>query len=113
MPKKILIVDDDRVLAELLGTFLQTFGYPPVCYAGDGLEGLFCLEQDISISLIFTDKEMPNMEGPEFIKQCRSTYPGKKIIYMSGTLSTDDDLIAAAKEVGADAAIPKPFLPHK
>lgn len=111
--KKILIIDDDRPLAEILGMFLQTFGYPKPLYAGDGAEGLFAMENDTEIVLIFTDREMPNMEGPEFIKQCRSTYQGKKIIYMSGTISVDDDLNVTAKEVGADAALPKPFLPHK
>lgn len=110
--KKILIVDDDRVLADMLGIFLETFGYPKPVYAGDGAEGLYAMECDAEITLIFTDREMPNMEGPEFIEKCRRTYQEKKIIYMSATLNAEDDLIAVAKEVGADAALPKPFFPH-
>lgn len=113
VPKKILIIDDDRPLAELLGMLLKIFGYPEPRYAGDGAEGLFVMENDADIALIFTDREMPNMEGPEFIKQCRGKYWDKRIIYMSGTIGQDDDLTTIAKEVGADAAIPKPFLPHR
>lgn len=113
MSKKILIIDDDRELAELFGGFLQTFGYPPPCYAGDGREGLFRLERDESISLVITDLEMPNLNGQEFINACRNLYPDKKIILMSGEFFPDDDLIATAKRYSADAVLPKPFLPHK
>lgn len=113
--KKILIVDDDRMLAELLGNLLETFGYPAPVYSGDGLEGLYALEYYPEVILVFTDREMPNMDGPTFIQKCRRTYKDReiKIVYTSGSLDTDDDLIAAAREVGADAALPKPFLPHK
>lgn len=111
--KKILIIDDDRPLAELLGMFLQTFGYPEPVYAGDGNEGLFCLKQEPNIVLVFTDREMPHLDGLEFIEQCRKKNLQIKIILMSGALTSDDDLIAFAKEIRADAALPKPFLPHK
>src|SRR3989338_6032035 len=70
--KKILIIDDDRPLAELLGMFLTTFGYPPPVYAGDGNDGLFVLIQE-NIGVIFTDLEMPNMDGETFIKNYRNS----------------------------------------
>ena len=110
--KKILIVDDDRPLAELLGMFLQTFGYPTPVYAGDGHEGVFALTQE-NISLVFTDLEMPHMDGAQFIKACRSHGPLPKIILMSGSFSHDDDTAALANKYNANAVLPKPFLPHK
>lgn len=111
--KKILIVDDDQPLAEVLGMFLQTFGYPQASFAHDGGEGLLFMREHPEVTLIFTDLEMPNVDGREFIVGCRKAGYTTKIIYMSGTIGNDDDLVAIAKEIGADAALPKPFLPHK
>ena len=111
--KKILIIDDDRPLAELLGMFLTTFGYPPPVYAGDGNDGLFVLIQE-NIGVIFTDLEMPNMDGETFIKNYRnSTQAFARVILMSGQFSPNDDFLALAKQYNVDAVLSKPFLPHR
>lgn len=111
--KKILIVDDDRELAEILGKFLGVFGYPQPIYGGNGKEGLFALMETADIILVFTDLEMPGMGGSDFIQNCRTAKLPIKIILMSGTFSQGDDLTKLAKEYGADAILAKPFLPHR
>lgn len=115
MPKKILIVDDDISLAEILGRFLITFGYPQAAIAHDGGEGLLYFEQNPETLLVFTDLRMPNVDGLEFIRKIRKKKIQPKIIIMSGEISSnnDDDLVKYAKQAWADAAIQKPFIPHE
>lgn len=113
MKKTILIVDDDMFLAELLGKFLITLGYPQAAFAHDGGEGLLFLELNPDTKLVFTDLEMPNVDGEEFIKRFRSAGYEAKVIIMTGNITVDDNLADYAARVGADAALPKPFLPHK
>ncbi len=112
METKILIVDDDVILAEMLGRFLETFGYPQSGLSHDGGEALLFLEEHPEVCLIFTDLEMPNVDGRDFIRQYHEKGGTAKIILMSGTFTPEDSLAILAKEAHANAALPKPFLPH-
>ncbi len=100
------------MLAEILGKFLETFGYPHSGLAHDGGEALLFLEEHPEVRLIFTDLEMPNVDGREFIRHYREKGGTAKIVLMSGTFTPEDHLAILAKEANANAALPKPFLPH-
>ena len=65
MAKRILIVEDDHSIRELLVELLQGEGYD-VTSAVNGLEGLKCLEQNSSFNLILIDLMMPVMDGYTF-----------------------------------------------
>ena len=65
MPKKILIVEDDNSIRELLVELLQGEGYQVVS-AVNGLEGLKCLEAQTAFDLILIDLMMPVMDGYTF-----------------------------------------------
>ncbi|MDA6131440.1 response regulator, partial [Escherichia coli] len=66
---RILIVDDDRQIADLIEVYLKNDGYI-IDKAGDGMEALKKLEQDPP-DLIVLDIMMPKMDGLEFCKYVR------------------------------------------
>lgn len=65
MPKKILIVEDDNSIRELLVELLQSEGYE-VASAVNGLEGLKYLQNNENPNLILVDLMMPVMDGYTF-----------------------------------------------
>jgi len=69
MGKKILIIDDDRPLADLLRTRLDSKGYE-VLTAHDGESGMALVKQDPP-DLILLDVVMPKMDGYTFIRNLR------------------------------------------
>ena len=71
MDTTILVVDDDREIADLIEIYLCNEGYK-VVKAYDGLECLALLEHDSSIKLIILDIMMPNMDGMEVCRIIRS-----------------------------------------
>jgi DNA-binding response OmpR family regulator len=55
---------------------------------------------------------MPDKDGIETILELRRTYPGVKIVAMSGWTSTQgSDYLRVAREIGAAATLTKPFDP--
>ena len=69
---RILLIDDDRVHRTCLKEFLECRGY--VCSeAGNGIEGLEILK-NVSVSIIITDNNMPQMDGLAFIEQVNHDY---------------------------------------
>lgn len=69
MQKKILVVDDDAAVRELLNDFLSGIGYE-VVEAENGLVALELLAED-DFNAIITDLEMPMMDGYELVKKVR------------------------------------------
>ena len=70
MEATILVVDDDREIADLIEIYLVNEGYR-VVKANDGLECLALLEEDKEIKLIILDIMMPNMDGLEVCRIIR------------------------------------------
>lgn len=104
--KKILIVDDETEIRELLKIYLKNHGYKTFD-ASNGLEALSVLK-DNDIDLILVDIMMPKLDGIEFVKKIRkdSVIP---IIFLSAK-SEDMDKIFGL-QIGADDYIAKPFNP--
>ena len=69
MSKKILIIDDDPDIVEVLKTRLQAHGYA-VAVAVDGKEGLLRLKVE-NPDLIILDVMMPNMDGFSFVQEIK------------------------------------------
>jgi len=67
---KILVVDDDLEIAELLEIYLKNEGYDPIM-AGDGKEAMSKLNTNPDIALMILDVMMPNMNGLEVVKAVR------------------------------------------
>jgi two-component system chemotaxis response regulator CheY len=109
--RKALVIDDGAMNRSFIKTFLTTKGFE-VDTAEDGLIGLDKAKQ-ASFDLIFTDIEMPNMNGLEFLKNVKRIEAYKTVPIV--VLSTVDkpDVIDRAKKMGAVYYMVKPFNEEK
>ena len=69
---KILVVDDDPNIRELIKVFLEEAGMEGVFEASDGVEALSVMEQT-SVDLVVMDIMMPNMDGWELCRRSGGT----------------------------------------
>jgi len=111
MAVKVLAVDDGAMNRSFVKTFLTVKGFE-VDTADDGLQGLD-FAKGKTYDLIFSDIEMPNMNGLEFLKNLKqmSEYKNTPVI----VLSTVDkpEVIDRAKKMGAVHYMVKPFNDEK
>ncbi|MCI5208098.1 MAG: response regulator [Candidatus Electrothrix sp. ATG2] len=106
--RKILIIDDDEQMRNLLCRAMEYAGFE-VEAASDGRKGLRLFEKN-SYALVITDLIMPEQEGMETITFLRKHYPDVKIIAISGGGRIGPETyLPAALELGADDAFAKPF----
>lgn len=106
--ERVLIIDDDQELCELLVSYLQQEGFA-CSTAGDGTEGL---EKAVSreISFVILDVMLPGLNGFEVLRELRRT--SQVPIIMLTARGEDIDRIVGL-EMGADDYIPKPFNPRE
>ena len=104
MALKILIVEDDRNIADLLRLYLEREGYE-VAIAPDGLKGLEKFHQE-QPALVLLDVMLPGMDGWGVCRSIRSE--SKTPIIMLTAKSETEDKVAGLKQ-GADDYITKPF----
>lgn len=104
---KILIVDDDKEIVELLSIYVKNEGYEAVT-AYSGKEALTKLLTNSDIKLMILDIMMPNMNGIDVIKEVRKDSQIPIIIVSAKTADMDkiQGLIT-----GADDYVSKPFNP--
>lgn len=102
---KILIVEDEKSMREVLKILLEGEGYE-VMTASDGLEGIAHLDKDI-FDLVVTDVKMPKVDGFEVLKRIKEISPDT-IVIMITAFGTKESGIEAMK-LGAYDYISKPF----
>ena len=108
MRMRILVVDDDDQLREMLRKMLEKAGYE-VIEAADGKEALNLQEKSPS-DLMITDIIMPEKEGIDTIMDFRMNYPQVRIIAMSGGGRIGPtEYLDMAEKLGADKTFAKPF----
>lgn len=104
-PKKILIVEDDSSISEILGEALGQEGYEikKVSSASEALEEA----KRFQPHLVLTDNDMPEMTGLEMLREFRHQRNYVTVIFVSGR--TDTQFVVEALKAGADDYIRKPF----
>lgn len=104
---KILVVDDDKEIAQLLEIYIKNEGYEPVS-AYNGNDALSLLRTEPDIGLVILDIMMPGMSGIDVIKEIRkdSQIP---IIVLSAKTADMDKIQGLV--LGADDYVTKPFNP--
>ena len=104
----VLVIDDDEAVRASLEMLLEAYGYE-VVLARDGRQGLAAFRAN-SPDIVLVDLMMPVMDGMETIERIRREWPDAYVIAMSGGAGIGNwDGLAAARELGADHAIEKPF----
>lgn len=101
----ILIIEDDKRVADLLKTGLEENGYHTMV-AYDGAMGLR-LFQSHSFQLVISDIILPKMDGFELCKEIRKANPHIPVLMLTALGSTDDKLDGF--DAGADDYMVKPF----
>ena len=106
--ERILIIDDDTALCELVGEYLQPLGFAvEAVHRGDtGVERALRSEHD----LILLDVMLPGQNGFEVLRQIRES---SKIPVLMLTARGDDVDRIVGLEIGADDYLPKPFNPRE
>ena len=104
MSKKILVVDDEKPIADILEFNLKNDGYEVIC-AYDGDEALKLVEE-IKPDLILLDIMLPEKDGMEVCKEVRKKYD-MPIIMLTAKDSEIDKVLGL--ELGADDYVTKPF----
>ncbi len=106
MAKRILLVDDDEMLSELLEMVLSVEGYDVACTA-NGLDAIKRL-QTATFDLIILDLMMPLLDGMRFLQRVpRDTRP--PVIVLSASINAM--LVEKAEQEGAAAVLRKPIDP--
>ena len=100
---RILVVDDEGAIREVVRRILTRAGYEVIAASG-GEEALTLLaDRDQQVDLLLTDVIMPGMSGKELAERFASLRVGARVLYMSGYT----DRLIGLDEV--DALIEKPF----
>ncbi|MFD2616546.1 response regulator YycF [Terrilactibacillus laevilacticus] len=104
MDKKILVVDDEQPIADILQFNLEKEGYTVVC-AYDGEEALQKVEEE-KPDMVLLDVMLPVKDGMEVCREIRKTY-NMPIIMLTAKDSEIDKVLGL--EMGADDYVTKPF----
>ena len=103
--KKILIVDDEEDIRELLRDFFTNKGFT-ILEAGDGPEALEIVQKEIP-AVVLLDVQMPEMSGIEVLKRIKQKFP--QIGVVMATAISDEGTTREAIRLGAYSYILKPF----
>ncbi|MFZ9212342.1 MAG: MtrAB system response regulator MtrA [Candidatus Nanopelagicales bacterium] len=108
MMARVLVVDDDQALSEMLGIVLRAEGYEP-SFCDDGAKA-FSIFKESKPDLVLLDLMLPGLDGIEVCKQIRdeSVVP---IVMLTARGDTLD--VVQGLESGADDYIIKPFKPKE
>ena len=111
MPSRVLLIDDDARLAELLTGYLGPNGFE-LAHASDGPRGLAALDAGV-FEVVLLDVMMPGMDGLEVLKRIRSKSQQSRIPVIMLTAKGDEADRIVGLEVGADDYVGKPFSPRE
>ncbi len=108
MNARILVVDDDTALAEMIGIVLRTEGFEPF-FSADGSEAVETFRQT-KPDLVLLDLMLPGIDGIEVCSRIREE-SGVPIIMLTAKGDTAD--VVKGLESGADDYVVKPFNPKE
>ncbi|MEN8152927.1 MAG: response regulator transcription factor [Acidobacteriota bacterium] len=106
--KKILVIDDDQKLNELLADYLKKFDIE-IISSTDPVKGLKIFKK-LNPDLVILDVMMPEMDGFEVCRRIRAN-SSTPIIMLTARGEVSDRIVGL--ELGADDYLPKPFEPRE
>jgi two-component system response regulator MtrA len=105
---RVLVVDDDSALAEMLGIVLRTDGFDPA-FVADGARALQAF-RDTKPDVVLLDLMLPGLSGIDVCRAIRAE-SGTPIIMLTAKSDTVD--VVLGLESGADDYVVKPFKPKE
>ena len=106
--RRILVVDDDRALAEMLGEYLERAGY--VVTARDTVAEGFNAARRESFDAVILDVMLPDGDGLDLCRRLRAE-SDVPILMLTARGDPPDRIVGL--EIGADDYLPKPFNPRE
>jgi len=107
--EKILVVDDEPLIRDLLRDILKEEGYE-VSIAKEGLSALKKIKKE-EVDLVITDVKMPGLDGIKLLKEIKKVSPSTLVIVITA-YGTIENAVEAMKE-GAYDYITKPITPEQ
>ena len=109
---RMLVVDDEKTERECVRFLIEQSGLPlEVSEAGDGREALMQLKETDGADILFTDVQMPLMDGLELIREAEKLFPDMKILIFSSY--ADFEYARTALTLGVVNYILKPLIPEE
>jgi DNA-binding NtrC family response regulator len=103
--QRIMIVDDDGRMRDILAQFLTRLGYEVAC-ARCGVEALARIEEELP-DLILSDIQIPDLDGLALLAEVKARYPETVVIVMTAFISIDSAIEAVRR--GAEDYLSKPL----
>ncbi len=108
VPTRVLVVDDEPMVREVLGRYLERAGFE-VDQAIDGTDALRQLDS-VGADLVVLDLMLPRVDGFEVLRRLRA-HADTPVIMLTARGSETDRIVGL--EVGADDYVSKPFSPQE
>jgi two-component system chemotaxis response regulator CheY len=112
---KVLIVDDYEMIRTALKNSLMAIGVKNITEAANGAQAVQLIQQRIDLDkkfdIIFSDWNMPEMNGLELLQFCKANAAMKTTPFIMVTAESDQAAILAAVKSGVDDYVVKPFAP--
>lgn len=112
MPNRLLIVDDSKVMRDMVAACLRPVGEVTFEFAASGLEAIERLALS-SFELVVLDLNMPDVGGIEVIEFVRSQDKLRSLPILVVTTRGDDTSRTRVLEAGASGFLAKPFSPEQ
>jgi two-component system cell cycle sensor histidine kinase/response regulator CckA len=87
----ILVVDDERLMRQLIRTILERNGFP-VITASSGAAAIGAVRRAAAIGLVVTDVLMPDMDGPTLARRLAGIKPDLPILIVTAAVKSVEDL---------------------
>jgi DNA-binding response OmpR family regulator len=106
--RKVLVVDDEEKITEVVGSYLTSKGFTPVC-AGSGSRALELFERE-KPCLVILDLMLPDLRGEDV---CRKLRARSRVPIIMLTAKVEDADAVKGLNLGADDYVTKPFSPRQ
>lgn len=107
---RILIVDDERPILNVLRVLVKSLGHEPVI-CDDGRAALEWIESGDNFDVMLSDLRMSPLNGMELLRGAKRAKPDLPVILVSAYLSEEN--WAEARLLGAHGSLSKPFRPDQ
>jgi signal transduction histidine kinase/ActR/RegA family two-component response regulator len=102
--RSVLVVEDDPRVSRATVGALEELGYRPIACAS-GRDALALLERGDHVDLVITDVMMPEMSGPELVREIERIYPWVPILFVTGFVGEAGE----GETLGGHDMLRKPF----